>query len=119
MVEKVYVRMSERVLESMDYIKDSLISTFNQADPSIRKICTQIMTSMLIKGSYYSWDDLVTFFLNNLDKAEKCLKAEDGQLSQEEYARDINMAENAIEGISVLVEKFVKHSEDETYYYQL
>lgn len=29
------------------------------------------------------------------------------------------MAENAIEGISVLVEKFVKHSEDETYYYQL
>lgn len=70
--------MSERVLESMDYIKEQLINTFNAADNGkLRKVCTQIMTSMLIKGSYYSWDELVNFLLTNLNKAEKCLKAEE------------------------------------------
>jgi hypothetical protein len=75
------------------------------------------MTQMLVKGGFYSWDDLVDFFLLNLKRADRTVKIEDQLLSKEEQLRDINIAENAIIAISILVQKFAKHSEDETYYY--
>ena len=72
LVDKKYIRMSERDVESSDGIKDMLTKTFLDPDPQVRKLCSQIMARTLIQGGYLSWPELIDFFIKNLNRAEKC-----------------------------------------------
>ncbi len=69
-VENKFVRMSERELDSSDEIKDRLTTSFRDADAGVRKLTSQIMTKMLINGGYYSWDQLIDFFIGFLKPVE-------------------------------------------------
>jgi hypothetical protein len=71
------------------------------------------MTKMLIKGGYYSWPELIDFFLKNLQRAEK--KKEDA--SQEEIEKELSLAENSIEPLASLVIVYSKPLEDEEIYF--
>jgi len=39
LVDKKYIRMSERDVESFDGIKERLLQTFLDTEPAVRKLC--------------------------------------------------------------------------------
>jgi len=63
------------------------------------------MTKMLIAGGYYSWGELVDFFLDTIDKAG----------GEDEVVQ--SQVEFALEAIAVLIENFSKNKEDEAYFH--
>ena len=113
--------MSAREVHSFDLIKEKLTISFFDNDPTIRKLTCNIMSKMLILWGYYSWAELVDFFLVNLKKAEKLIQQEDNSPGGDEEViqKELSIAENSIEAISAFVEKYSKSLDDETYKYQI
>lgn len=116
LVEKKFVRMSERELESSDEIKEKLLACFKDPnDAGVRKLSSQIMSKMLINGGYYSWDQLIDFFVGFLKFDSMNSSFEHNEIVSQNVQIDI--AENSIEAIALFVQNFSNPLEDESCYH--
>lgn len=104
-IERHYERISEREVDSFEKIKGKLLCTFGHQNGVIRKLASVVMTKMLIAGGYYSWGELVDFFLETIEKAG----------GEDEVVQ--SQVEFALEAIAVLIENFSKNKEDEAYFH--
>lgn len=49
--------------ETIEYIKQCLISAFYDPEYNVRKTVGIIMSTMLVKGGFYSWKNLIDFLI--------------------------------------------------------
>lgn len=109
--------MSEREVDSFDEIKEQLIHTFYCPDGNVSKLASTIMTRMLIVGGYYSWAELVEFFIKHLQIGERTVP-EDAP-NKINPGMEQGITENSIEAIASFVEAFSKVPEEDTHYHQI
>jgi hypothetical protein len=70
----------------IDYIKERLLLAFYDPEYTVRKTVSSTMSSLIVKGGFYIWPNLIEFLTNNLAHA------------------DATVVENSIQALCIIVE---------------
>jgi hypothetical protein len=62
-IEKDFAFLSN---ESIEYIKARMLIAFYDPEYNVRKAVGSIMSTMIVKGGFYIWPDLLHFLIENL-----------------------------------------------------
>jgi hypothetical protein len=54
----------------IDYIKQRLLLAFYDPEYTVRKTVSSTMSSLIVKGGFYIWPNLIEFLTNNLVHAD-------------------------------------------------
>lgn len=64
-IEKKFPMLSN---ETLEYVKQKLLVAFYDPSPQVRKSVSSTMSTMLVKGGFYFWRELVPFLTGNLSE---------------------------------------------------
>ena len=82
-IEKNFAYLSN---ETIQYIKARLLIAFHDPEYNVRKTVGSIMSTLIVKGGFYIWPDLLQFLIGNLTH------------------QDQTVIENSIQALSIIVE---------------
>jgi hypothetical protein len=82
----------------IDYIKERLLLAFYDPEYTVRKTVSSTMSSLIVKGGFYIWPNLIEFLTNNLAHA------------------DATVVENSIQALCIIVEDAQGLFEDEKFH---
>ncbi len=84
--------------ETIEYVKQQPLIAFYDSSPQVRKIVGSIMSTMVVKGGFYIWPNLIEFLTSNLTH------------------QDVTVIENSILALSIIVEDSQSLFDDERFY---
>jgi hypothetical protein len=82
--------------ETLDYVKQKLLVAFYDPSPNVRRSVSSTMSTMLVKGGFYFWKELVPFLTGNLS--------------------DPAVVENSIAALAIIIEDTYMLLEDEKFH---
>jgi non-SMC mitotic condensation complex subunit 1 len=94
-IEKNFAYLTMPVI---DYVKERLLLAFYDPDEKVRKTVSSIMSTLIVKGGFYIWPNLIEFLTNNLLNA------------------DHSVIENSIQALSIIIEDSQGLFEDEKFH---
>jgi hypothetical protein len=94
-INRFFPRISMEIIE---FIKERLKIAFYDQDYSIRKTVSSVMATIIVRGGFNIWPDLLQFLTENLTNASNYnMNSESGLTAQ-------SIVENSIQAISIIVE---------------
>lgn len=94
-MEKNFAYLNMPVIE---YIKERLLLAFYDPEYIVRKTVSSTMSTLIVKGGFYIWPNLIEFLTNNL------------------LHTDATVVENSIQALCIIVEDAQGLFEDEKFH---